>query len=79
MFSAVVIGAQIPQRMGDGTLTEEQLQSMGRAPFVRKDDAVGKREKYEIHHRHPISEGGQVYDMDNMGVVTPQSHIDTHR
>ncbi|MFT0140555.1 hypothetical protein ACEK07_44250 [Alcanivoracaceae bacterium MT1] len=60
MFSAVVIGAQIPQRMGDGTLTEEQLQSMGRAPFVRNDDAVGKREKYEIHHRHPISEGGQV-------------------
>ena len=32
MFSAVVIGAMIPQRMGDGTLTEEQLQSMGRAP-----------------------------------------------
>ncbi|EPJ8533470.1 hypothetical protein PWM41_000215 [Providencia rettgeri] len=32
-----------------------------------------------MHHDNPISEGGEVYDMDNLRVTTPKRHIDIHR
>ncbi|MGV6987348.1 colicin-like bacteriocin tRNase domain-containing protein [Providencia hangzhouensis] len=51
----------------------------GKAPKARKKDASGKRSSFEIHHDTPISEGGEVYDIDNMRIVTPKRHIDIHR
>ena len=39
----------------------------GNSPFTREQDAVGGRERYELHHITPISEGGDVYNVDNMG------------
>lgn len=50
----------------------------GNSPFSRKNDIVGGRKRYEIHHIKPISQGGDVYDIDNMRVMTPKHHIDTH-
>ncbi|WP_122265493.1 S-type pyocin domain-containing protein [Pseudomonas syringae] len=50
-----------------------------RAPLVRAADRVGKRVKYEIHHKHWISEGGAVYDLDNLVIMTPKDHIQAHR
>ncbi|WP_238986425.1 S-type pyocin domain-containing protein [Pseudomonas syringae] len=50
-----------------------------RAPLVRAADRVGKRVKYEIHHKHWISEGGAVYDLDNLVIMTPKDHIHAHR
>lgn len=50
----------------------------GRAPRARFADTVGKRRSFEIHHITPISQGGEVYNVDNMGVMTPKRHIDTH-
>lgn len=40
---------------------------------------VGKNNRYEIHHINPISQGGAVYDLDNMSITTPKHHIDIHR
>ncbi|MGV6987363.1 colicin-like bacteriocin tRNase domain-containing protein, partial [Providencia hangzhouensis] len=51
----------------------------GKAPVPREAEQVGGRIKYEIHHETPISEGGEVYDIDNMRIVTPKRHIDIHR
>lgn len=51
----------------------------GKAPVPRETEQVGGRVKYEIHHETPISEGGEVYDIDNMRIVTPKRHIDIHR
>lgn len=51
----------------------------GKAPVPRETEQVGGRIKYEIHHETPISEGGEVYDIDNMRIVTPKRHIDIHR
>lgn len=42
-------------------------------------DSVGGRERFELHHDPPISEGGEVYDMDNLRITTPKRHIDIHR
>ncbi|MDO2454759.1 S-type pyocin domain-containing protein [Enterobacter asburiae] len=50
----------------------------GNSPFTREQDAVGGRERYELHHITPISEGGDVYNVDNMGVTTPKRHIEIH-
>ncbi|MFW0758160.1 HNH endonuclease [Pseudomonas sp. H11T01] len=51
----------------------------GRAPRVRKADRVGGRLSYELHHLDKVSEGGDVYDIDNLRVNTPKNHIDIHR
>ena len=51
----------------------------GRAPRVRDADSVGGRLSYELHHLDKVSEGGGVYDVDNLRVNTPRNHIDLHR
>lgn len=51
----------------------------GRAPRVRKADRVGGRLSYELHHVEKVSEGGGVYDVDNLRINTPRNHIDLHR
>lgn len=51
----------------------------GKSPFVRKNERVGGRIKYELHHVKPISEGGAVYDADNLRVMTPKRHIEVHK
>ncbi|MFN3069409.1 S-type pyocin domain-containing protein [Serratia sp. J2] len=48
------------------------------APRARFVDTVGGRRSFEIHHNKPISEGGAVYNTDNLNVVTPKRHIEIH-
>lgn len=50
----------------------------GRAPYVRKTERAGKRVKAELHHLDMIKDGGRVYDVDNLGVVTPKRHVEIH-
>ena len=50
----------------------------GRAPVAFGGGRVGGRTKFEIHHIKPIGEGGEVYNVDNMGVATPKRHIEIH-
>lgn len=49
------------------------------APTAVPQEQVGKRAKLEIHHHDPISEGGEVYNMDNLKVMTPRAHIKIHK
>ncbi|ELY1860930.1 HNH endonuclease [Serratia marcescens] len=53
--------------------------SQGLAPRARNKDTVGGRRSFELHHDKLISQDGGVYDMDNLRVLTPKHHIDTHR
>jgi hypothetical protein len=46
----------------------------GNAPFAKKVQQVGGKIKYEIHHKTPIHDGGGVYDIDNLVIVTPRYH-----
>ncbi|WP_371924669.1 hypothetical protein [Pseudomonas sp. R5(2019)] len=50
----------------------------GKAPYVLPGDHSGKRKVFEIHHVLPISNGGAVYDVDNLRVLTPVKHIELH-
>ena len=56
-----------------------KLMRKGSAPFPIPAEHVGGRDKFEIHHIMPISEGGAVYDMENLRVTTPKNHIEIHK
>jgi hypothetical protein len=51
----------------------------GRAPRTLYEDTVGMRLAYDLHHVEQISEGGEVYNVDNLRVNTPKNHIDVHK
>ncbi|MCT5134037.1 S-type pyocin domain-containing protein [Pseudomonas aeruginosa] len=50
----------------------------GLSPFTPKAEQAGGRDKYEIHHVVQISQGGAVYDIDNLRVMTPKMYIQVH-
>jgi len=56
--------------------TDENIREMaaGRAPWAPVDQRAGGHVKYILHHRTPISQGGGVYDLDNITIVTPRYH-----
>ena len=50
----------------------------GIASYAPKAEQAGKRRKFEIHHITSIAKGGDVYNVDNMAIMTPKAHISTH-
>ncbi|MDR9750061.1 S-type pyocin domain-containing protein [Pseudomonas sp. SZMC_28357] len=50
----------------------------GLSPKAPQADQVGKRTKYELHHVKPISEDGEVYNIDNIRILGPKQHINAH-
>ena len=53
--------------------------SIGKAAKTRKTDAVGKRSTFEIHHVHEVAKGGDIYNVENMLILTPKRHLDIHK
>lgn len=51
----------------------------GLSPRARYKDSVGGRRSFELHYDKQISQGGEVYDIDNIRVATPKRHIDIHK
>lgn len=56
-----------------------KLMRKGSAPFPIPAEHAGGRDKFEIHHIKAISDGGAVYDMENMRITTPKNHIEIHQ
>jgi hypothetical protein len=56
-----------------------KLLTNGAAPSTDEVDSVGRRDKYEIHHIEHIKNGGEVYNIDNLTVMTPSAHIKLHK
>ncbi|WP_416413797.1 hypothetical protein [Pantoea sp. App145] len=46
---------------------------------VRNGENAGKRVTHDLHHVELISEGGEVYNVDNIRVVTPKYHVEIHK
>jgi hypothetical protein len=46
----------------------------GLAPAVKEVQQLGGQKSYILHHKTPINQGGRVYDMDNLYIVTPKYH-----
>lgn len=51
----------------------------GKAPIVRMNDSAGARVKYELHHKVGLAEGGDLYNTDNINIVTPKAHVEIHK
>ncbi|WP_343598409.1 S-type pyocin domain-containing protein [Pseudomonas sp.] len=58
---------------------DRALMLRGLAPYASKAEWIGGRIKYEIHHVKPISDGGGVYDNDNLVIISPKFHIELHK
>jgi len=65
-----------PDFAGQFNDTNQKLMSDGRAPFAPKLEVVGGRERFEIDHTDPLFRGGDVYNTDNLSVMTPRAHIE---
>jgi hypothetical protein len=46
----------------------------GKAPFAHESQHNGLIKNFQLHHRKPINQGGSVYSMDNIIVVSPKYH-----
>ncbi|WP_088362926.1 hypothetical protein [Bacillus cereus] len=46
----------------------------GFAPFAPASQYHGKHRVYILHHKQPIHQGGDVYDLDNLLIVSPKMH-----
>ena len=46
----------------------------GNAPTPLPEQWLGGQTSYILHHKTPINQGGAVYDMDNLYIVTPRFH-----
>ncbi|TAF77857.1 MAG: HNH endonuclease, partial [Bacteroidetes bacterium] len=51
-----------------------QRMQVGLAPFTDVSQQIGGIKNYVLHHKTPINQGGAVYDMDNLYIVTPKYH-----
>ncbi|HVU57809.1 MAG TPA: RHS repeat-associated core domain-containing protein [Puia sp.] len=59
--------------------TDISLMKQGFAPFTDPSQAAGNNRVqmvYQLHHIKPIQQGGAVYDVDNIMVVTPKYHAE---
>ncbi len=50
----------------------------GNAPFARKIDGSSRGRVWELHHDPAIAQGGQVYDLSRITIVTPAQHAKLH-
>ncbi len=58
-----------------GAADQARMQQ-GRAPLAHPGQRVGLRGSYELHHLLPICQGGAVYDLANLAIVTPRYHAE---
>ena len=59
-----------------GQFTPSNLTEMkkGNSPFTLASQQLGGQKRYVLHHKTPIHAGGEVFNMDNLYIVTPKYH-----
>lgn len=67
-----------PELLGQFSKANRRALKRGASPFVMPDEAVGGRKVFEIHHLERLTDGGSLYDSDNLRVNTPRNHIKLH-
>ncbi|PEA92447.1 hypothetical protein CON66_29650 [Bacillus cereus] len=51
-----------------------KLMKQGKAPYSPRSEHYGNHNKYILHHKQPIDKGGDVYNLDNLIIVSPKMH-----
>ena len=68
-----------PDLAGQFNRSNQTRMQSGLAPRAPVAETVGGRRSFEMDHRNPLSQGGSVYDSDNLQVMTPRAHIEKTR
>lgn len=76
IWKAIAADPELSRHFDEASLENMQR---GGAAFSSVTGQVGKKMVLELHHVHPIVEGGGVYDLDNLMIMTPRAHINTHK
>jgi hypothetical protein len=61
---------------GEFNISDLARMSKGRAPIALREQSIGKRISYELHHKTPIHTGGATYDLSNIIITTPRYHLE---
>ncbi|WP_460418218.1 S-type pyocin domain-containing protein [Pseudomonas sp. microsymbiont 2] len=75
-WKAVAHDAELSKQFSERNL--RRMRKHGNAPTVGDADIHMSQLTYILHHVLPISEGGDVYDMNNIRIVTPRAHHSIH-
>ncbi|WP_180272508.1 S-type pyocin domain-containing protein [Yersinia bercovieri] len=67
-----------PELVGQFNIVNKVEMINYRAPYPPAIEKVDGRKKYEIHHIKFIKNGGEVYNVDNLRVMTPKLHVSIH-
>ncbi|WP_145537814.1 colicin-like bacteriocin tRNase domain-containing protein [Yersinia kristensenii] len=70
--------AKDPELAGQFNKTNYVEMLNQRAPYPPSIEQIGDRKKYEIHHVKFINNGGEVYNIENLRIITPKRHINIH-
>lgn len=60
-------------------LLNRERMAAGKAAKTKKSGALGSRTSFEIHHLTEISKGGDVYNAENLHILTPKRHMELHK
>lgn len=75
-WKAVANDPELSKQFDEMSLS--RMRKNGYSPIVDFPDSHLSQKTFILHHVIPISEGGGVYDMDNIRIVTPLSHNSIH-
>ncbi|KHS78603.1 type VI secretion system PAAR protein [Pectobacterium brasiliense] len=70
--------AECPELMVQFGRNNISRMKKGLSPRTITTEQAGKRRSFELHHVELVSEGGDVYNVDNIRVTTPKNHINIH-
>lgn len=74
-WRAVAADEELSQQFNSSNLVKMRN---GVAPRAITSEVIGGRGTFELHHHIRVTDGGDVYGMDNLFVLTPRRHIKLH-
>jgi hypothetical protein len=70
--------ASVPELASEFSAESLARVRVGLAPMAPRGERGRCSEVFNLHHPRRIADGGEVYDVDNMMVVTPRRHDELH-
>ena len=70
--------ATLPELAAQFTSQNVRFMRDGLAPKAPRNQQLGAQKVFHLHHPHRIIDGGPVYDVDNIRVVSPLKHKQIH-
>jgi hypothetical protein len=70
--------ADVPELAGQFNSQNRRLMAQGNAPFAIRSHYVGRQKEFHLHHVQRLTDGGAMYDVDNIRLASPLQHHQIH-